>query len=254
MNEKSQKELDDQVAQLFESLQGRAPSPPPDDSQNLSISRIFRLLVATLVTLALILAALRTLAPADPPCGEGTHALDGRCVSAIRCGESTVLVNGRCESFVQCGRGTVLLSGLCIAHEASGLGASPGDHPELDDPTDLGELLDEQAAPDHTLRLDEGQRGAPPHAAPRRLSRPEVLQTVQAGRQALLDCRSEARETGLLTVKFRIEPTGHVSDAQATGGDLKGGPLEPCMLRQVTLLRFPPFSGEPLSVSLPFRL
>ena len=61
------------------------------------------------------------------------------------------------------------------------------------------------------------------------------------------------KKSGTVTVRFTIQPSGSVGGAQVTGG-FAGTPVGGCVSRVVRGLRFPSFSGSPITITFPFVL
>ncbi len=60
--------------------------------------------------------------------------------------------------------------------------------------------------------------------------------------------------SGVVTVRFVIEPTGEVTSAGVTNSTLANPEVEQCLVRRVLLMRFPAFEGSAKTVTFPFRL
>lgn len=82
----------------------------------------------------------------------------------------------------------------------------------------------------------------------------EVSKVVAAATPAFSQCASKhmkkaAKLDAILT--FAVEPTGAVSEAEATG---VAAPLAECLARAARKLKFPVFTGEALVIELPLVL
>jgi DNA-directed RNA polymerase subunit RPC12/RpoP len=57
-----------------------------------------------------------------------------------------------------------------------------------------------------------------------------------------------------VTVRFTVLPSGRISTARVGTAEFQGGPLDECLGRAFRGIQFPPFDGEPLSMTYPFVL
>ncbi|MDP2315184.1 MAG: AgmX/PglI C-terminal domain-containing protein [Pseudomonadota bacterium] len=68
----------------------------------------------------------------------------------------------------------------------------------------------------------------------------------------------QRNETGDLPrgvkVKLTIQPTGKVSSAGIPSGDLQGSTFDSCLSGAVRSIQFPPFDGDPVTVTYPFSI
>ncbi|MBU0551181.1 hypothetical protein KKB55_09330 [Myxococcota bacterium] len=95
---------------------------------------------------------------------------------------------------------------------------------------------------------------APPAVAAQpaaQLSKWQVLRVIKAGAVQIKRCEVEGE--GMVTVKITIQHSGEVASAAVIGANA-GSPLARCVEREVRALRFPPFSGAPMIVNMPFKL
>ncbi len=124
--------------------------------------------------------------------------------------------------------------------------------PETTSEDDLSELL---------CGLRSGPVGAPPPAAadkgvvPASLSRQQILAVVKRNAGRIFRCRAGdagVRET--ISVKLTVETTGEVSSAVVVTPGFVGTVIGACVVERVLSFRFPRFSGDPLSITLPFRV
>ena len=57
-----------------------------------------------------------------------------------------------------------------------------------------------------------------------------------------------------VNVYFTVMPTGKVASARVTTAEYKGTTLDSCLGRAFKGINFPPFEGDPLSMTYPFIL
>ena len=57
-----------------------------------------------------------------------------------------------------------------------------------------------------------------------------------------------------VNVFFTVMPTGKVASARVTTAEYKGTTLDSCLGRAFKGITFPPFEGDPLSMTYPFIL
>jgi hypothetical protein len=55
-------------------------------------------------------------------------------------------------------------------------------------------------------------------------------------------------------VKLTIQPSGSVSSAKIPSGDWAGTDFDGCLSGAVKAIQFPPFEGDPLTLTYPFVL
>jgi hypothetical protein len=89
---------------------------------------------------------------------------------------------------------------------------------------------------------------------PEILSRKEIMAVVKEGLPSVLACKDRQPDaSGNVMVQMTIEGSGRVSSAKAQGG-FSGSPVGNCIERNVRTFRFPQFSGDSMSVNMPFAL
>ena len=94
-----------------------------------------------------------------------------------------------------------------------------------------------------------------PSNLPERLGRSQILTVVRRNARNIQRCKSEdADASGTVSVMVVIARSGVVDSARVTGGKFKGTAVGSCVERTVKTYRFPAFSGDPLTVNLPFSL
>jgi predicted Zn finger-like uncharacterized protein len=84
-----------------------------------------------------------------------------------------------------------------------------------------------------------------------------VIDTMIKSNKAVKSCFVQQRnETGELPkgvkVKLTIQDSGKVSSASLPSGDLKGSDFDSCLSGAVKSIQFPPFEGDPVTVTYPF--
>ncbi len=96
------------------------------------------------------------------------------------------------------------------------------------------------AAPDPMLRAQ--------------LDRADILRVVKANAGAVQACKErQSGVRGTVTVRLSIGGDGRVTSAAASG-PLAGSPVGACVEGVARGMRFPQFSGDPMSINLPFAL
>jgi hypothetical protein len=69
---------------------------------------------------------------------------------------------------------------------------------------------------------------------------------------------TQRNETGDLPrgvkVKLTIQPSGKVSSASIPGGEWAGTDFDACLSGAVKSIQFPPFDGDPVTVTYPFSI
>jgi hypothetical protein len=85
-----------------------------------------------------------------------------------------------------------------------------------------------------------------------RLSAEQIRAVLLTATPAVRSCRSKYRGAGLLKVRITIQPTGKV-EASVVGA-FAGTPMGYCILGAMHTLRFPSFSGAPITFVYPYRL
>ena len=90
---------------------------------------------------------------------------------------------------------------------------------------------------------------------PKTLERGDVLKAVRRSLPKIKDCRRlDPDISGKVTVRFVINGTGRVSSANAKG-NYANTDIGNCVVQKVRAIRFPPFSGKPITIrSFPFSL
>lgn len=86
-----------------------------------------------------------------------------------------------------------------------------------------------------------------------------VVQIVSANKGSISACYSQSlrgggAERGKLELLVRVDPSGDVASAQVVTREFKSSPLGRCIADTVARWKFPPFTGEPRDVELPFVL
>lgn len=98
----------------------------------------------------------------------------------------------------------------------------------------------------------------PPPSEPaggKSLSKGDVQRVIRGayGQVSACNANQADKKSGTVTVRFTIQPSGAVGGAQVTGG-FAGTPVGGCIARVVRGLRFPSFSGSPVTITFPFVL
>jgi predicted Zn finger-like uncharacterized protein len=89
---------------------------------------------------------------------------------------------------------------------------------------------------------------------PETLSKQQIMAVVKKGLPSVLTCKDRQPDaSGTVMVKMKIEGSGGVSSAEAQGG-FSGSPVGKCIESTVRTFRFPQFSGDSMSVNMPFAL
>ena len=86
-----------------------------------------------------------------------------------------------------------------------------------------------------------------------------VIDTMMRSNKSVKNCFiTEKNESGTLPsgvkVKFTIQPSGKVSSATIPSGDYQGTAFDGCLSGAVKSISFPPFTGDPVTLTYPFRL
>lgn len=93
---------------------------------------------------------------------------------------------------------------------------------------------------------------------PARLGRSDILSTVRKNQSGINQCKAKlnAGDSRVrVSIRLKIEKDGAVSSVDFLDpAGYKGTPLESCMNARVKRFKFPPFSGSPMSIKLPFIL
>jgi hypothetical protein len=89
---------------------------------------------------------------------------------------------------------------------------------------------------------------------PAQLSKPQILTVVKKASGAVSTCKERQPDaTGTVMVAIKIERTGAVTGANAKA-PFAGTPIGSCIESTVRTLRFPAFSGDPMTINMPFSL
>jgi TonB family protein len=89
---------------------------------------------------------------------------------------------------------------------------------------------------------------------PEQLTKAQILQVVKQKAGAISNCKDrQPGASGTVMVKIRIGRNGKVDSAEVTKG-YKGEPVGNCVESTVRGFAFPQFSGDPMSINMPFAL
>ena len=122
-----------------------------------------------------------------------------------------------------------------------------------------------------TLGRDVGQAALPstialPRKTPGTINRSAILRVVSTNKSSVTDCYTHSlnrgglrtersrRSRGRLEILVTIQPSGSVSNATVQSELFEGTPLAHCVTERVAQWRFPPFSGSPVQIAVPFVL
>jgi predicted Zn finger-like uncharacterized protein len=90
---------------------------------------------------------------------------------------------------------------------------------------------------------------------PEHLDRTDILRVVKSRAADVKRCaEKQPGASGTVTVHMLIARTGKVSTAQINDGPFRGSPVGSCVEGIVRTFQFPQFSGDSMSVNLPFAL
>ena len=90
---------------------------------------------------------------------------------------------------------------------------------------------------------------------PSKLGRRDILSTVRKNQRSVNACKKLVTEKTRVTVRMIINKSGKVKSAQLLSpANLKGSPLDQCMVGRVSRFVFPKFNGPDMSIKLPFIL
>ena len=90
---------------------------------------------------------------------------------------------------------------------------------------------------------------------PTKLGRPQILSTLRKNQSSISRCKSHVNEPTKVKMRMVIAGSGKVTKATLISPtELKGKPIEKCMVERVKLFKFPPFSSPSMSIKLPFLL
>lgn len=143
----------------------------------------------------------------------------------------------------------------------------PAPTPEIDRLEQEARLAAEQARQEEKARrraeAAAARAAAPPPTTPpppKLKSVPlSVVDTVIRTNLSIKRCFfQEKQRAGQLprrvTVRFTVLPSGRISSARVGTAEFRGGPLDQCLGTAFRGIQFPPFDGEPLSMTYPFVL
>lgn len=99
---------------------------------------------------------------------------------------------------------------------------------------------------------DSGGGGGGPDL-PKKLSRSQVTTTLRKLNSRVQRCYHRLKQKGTVQIKLKINSTGHVGSAKATG-KFGGTPTGSCVSKVVRSAKFPRFSGPSMSLTYPFLL
>ncbi len=95
----------------------------------------------------------------------------------------------------------------------------------------------------------------PPPAAPlKHVTADDIKTTINSYMGRVKFCFAKNPDSkGVVTVRFKINPDGSVSDAAVAESSIGNAEIEQCLMRRVSLMRFQPFEGAAKTITLPFR-
>jgi len=102
-----------------------------------------------------------------------------------------------------------------------------------------------------------------PAAAPPETSAPPLAALTPAAVQATINgylprvrfCFAQNPEAkGVVALKFAVNPDGSASNVAIANSTIGNADIEQCLVRRVSVMRFPRFAGDAKNVTFPFRL
>lgn len=108
------------------------------------------------------------------------------------------------------------------------------------------------------IYLDDDEQ-AEPGQSPSTLSKADVWPAVRENMSKFKECIRKQAKTGesvkgRMVVEFIVDASGRVLDVRISASKFKGTAVANCISKIIRQLRFPEFSGEPRTVSLPFQV
>ena len=89
---------------------------------------------------------------------------------------------------------------------------------------------------------------------PAALTRSDVKDGMSGIKARVQVCYDKFKQSGIVTIKVRIEPDGSVSSAEAVDSKFRATDTGTCVADAVRKATFRKFSGAPMTLNYPFSL
>ena len=132
--------------------------------------------------------------------------------------------------------------------------AKPKPKPQKSEAASLLSGLQNKRRPSGVSADEDGSTATKPNL-PAKLTRSQILSVLRKNSRSVTRCATHVTEKTRVKMRLVVAGSGKVTTASLhEPANLKGSPVETCMIERVKLFKFPTFSAKSLAVKLPFIL